>query len=349
MPPISSSLLSIAARPVKRTIFQTLHNPNLFSPRSTALRSLVAMSGYVSLFDQLGSSLRCSLTNLYQSVRFYSSSGDDSPAPESPAKPSWGYEAHNGPATWAKSYPIANGQRQSPIDLRYDLTTYDRKLTDTKMSWKYVAEDSLYAENNGVQLVVKVEADRSSLTGGPLETEYKIENFHFHWGQDNSCGSEHLLEGKAFPAEVHVVHWNTAYGSFSEAADKPDGLCVLGCFIEEGSPHQGMTPLFNHLLNHCKYRSGRLDLSSIGGADPASLLPDAAKSPEFFSYAGSLTTPPLLESVLWINFLEPISFSKEQLEILRSLSQSADEEDPKIVNNFRPVCPLGNRSIARSF
>ena len=45
--------------------------------------------------------------------------------------------------------------------------------------------------------------------GGPLQNEYKIENFHFHWGSDNSCGSEHLLEGKSFAAEVHVVHYNT--------------------------------------------------------------------------------------------------------------------------------------------
>ena len=130
MPPISSSLLSIAARPIKRTLFQPLHVQNSSLSRSSALRSLVAMSGYLSLFDQIGSSLRCSLTNLYNGVRFYSSSsGDDSPAPASPVKPSWGYAAHNGPATWAHSYPIANGQRQSPIDLRYDLTTFDRFLS----------------------------------------------------------------------------------------------------------------------------------------------------------------------------------------------------------------------------
>ena len=57
-------------------------------------------------------------------------------------------------------------------------------------------------------------------------------------------------------------------------------------------------------------RSGRFDLSLIGGVDPATLLPEAAKSLEFFSYAGSLTTPPCLESVLWINFLDPITFSQ---------------------------------------
>lgn len=297
-----------------------------------------------SVFDRV----RSSFSSLMNGIRYYSSGAfGDSPPP--PPAPSWGYEAHNGPATWAQSFPAARGHNQSPIDLRFDLTTYDRTLTETAMSWQYVSEDSKFAENNGLQLVIKVDADGSSLTGGPLKSEYKIENFHFHWGEDNSCGSEHLLEGKSFPAEVHVVHWNTMYGSFAEAVDKPNGLCVLGCFIQEGPTHEGMAPLFEHLLEHCKYKSGRFDLSLIGGADPASLLPDAAKTPEFFSYAGSLTTPPCLESVLWINFLDPISFSREQLETLRSLSQSVDEEDPKVVNNFRPVCPLGKRTVARSF
>lgn len=289
-------------------------------------------------------SVRSSVSSLVSVSRHFSSSGGgDSPAP------SWGYEAHNGPATWAQSFPAARGQNQSPIDLRFDSTIYDGELTETSMSWQYVSEDSKYAENNGLQLVIKVDADRSSLTGGPLQSEYKIENFHFHWGEDNSCGSEHLLEGQAFPAEVHIVHWNTLYGTFAEAVDKPNGLCVLGCFIQEGPHHQGMAQLFEQLLQHCKHKSGRFDLSSIGGADPASLLPDAAKSPEFFSYAGSLTTPPCLESVLWINFLEPVTFSKDQLKTLRALSQSVDEDEPKIVNNFRPVCPLGGRTVSRSF
>ena len=33
--------------------------------------------------------------------------------------------------------------------------------------------------------------------------------------------------------QLHIVHWNSdKYSSFGEAADKPDGLCVLGIFVE---------------------------------------------------------------------------------------------------------------------
>ena len=53
-------------------------------------------------------------------------------------------------------------------------------------------------------------------------------------------------------------------------------------------------------------------MSAIGGVDPATLLPDAAAaaSPDFYSYAGSLTQPPCHESVLWISFIDPITFSQ---------------------------------------
>ena len=35
-----------------------------------------------------------------------------------------------------------------------------------------------------------------------------------------------------FDGELHLVHYNTGYGSFEEAADKPDGLAVLGIFLQ---------------------------------------------------------------------------------------------------------------------
>lgn len=279
------------------------------------------------------------------------SSGNNDAAAEIKAAepPSWGYDKDNGPATWANSFPNAEGERQSPIDLRYELTTYSETLNSPRIEWHYHPEDSVFARNDGRLLVISVNGDKSALEGGPLETQFRIENFHFHWGADNSCGSEHTLEGKAFPAEVHVVHYNTAYGSFANALDKPNGLCVLSSFIEVGTPHKGMAPLLDEVLAHCKHKFNEIDLHAIGGADPATLLPDAASSPKFFHYAGSLTTPPCNESVLWINFLDPITFSQEQIDILRQMSASPVDDEPKIVNNFRPVCPLGSRTIYRSF
>ena len=34
---------------------------------------------------------------------------------------------------------------------------------------------------------------------------------HWHWGSNSSQGSEHTLNGKEFPIEIHLVHVNTKY------------------------------------------------------------------------------------------------------------------------------------------
>lgn len=42
-----------------------------------------------------------------------------------------------------------------------------------------------------------------AISGGPLETTpYKLHSFHFHWGSDDSHGSEHTIDNKSYPAEV---------------------------------------------------------------------------------------------------------------------------------------------------
>ncbi len=60
---------------------------------------------------------------------------------------------------------------------------------------------------------------------------------HAHWGARQGRGSEHTLNGKMFDGELHLVHYNSAYGSFGQAVDKPDGLAVLGIFLEVGAAH----------------------------------------------------------------------------------------------------------------
>lgn len=35
--------------------------------------------------------------------------------------------------------------------------------------------------------------------------------------------------------QLHLVHWNTKYASFGEAASQPDGLAVVGVFLQVSS------------------------------------------------------------------------------------------------------------------
>ena len=53
-------------------------------------------------------------------------------------------------------------------------------------------------------------AGANTITGNPLEADSKflLWQFHFHWGKDDTQGSEHRVDGREFPMEVHFVHGN---------------------------------------------------------------------------------------------------------------------------------------------
>ncbi len=44
------------------------------------------------------------------------------------------------------------------------------------------------------------------LSGGPLDSEYELLQFHAHWGSSNDHGSEHTVDGRAFAAEVKIIN-----------------------------------------------------------------------------------------------------------------------------------------------
>jgi len=257
---------------------------------------------------------------------------------------SWGYSTDNGPCHWYKSFPAARGFQQSPIDLTMAASSFDSALNLNKLKWGYDGKDAVAVSNTGSSVAVRYDGANSSLTGGPLVGEFQLAQFHFHWGVDDTCGSEHSLEQRCFPAEVHLVHYNTFYGSFAEAVDKPDGLCVLGAFIEHGAEHQGLKELLSLVRQGCSCKGQEVCLDGKS-VDPDTLLPG---STNYFTYRGSLTTPPCFESVQWINFLQPIEFSNEQLTVLRNLHFDV-KGSAKMVNNYRPICPVLNRKVTRNF
>ncbi|RXN24696.1 carbonic anhydrase 1 [Labeo rohita] len=234
----------------------------------------------------------------------------------------WGYAEHNGPEKWCDNFPIANGPRQSPIDIQTSGSSYDESLKALKL--QYDPSTSLDILNNGhsFQVTFADNDDSSTLTEGPISGKYRLKQFHFHWGASDDKGSEHTVDGKCYPAELHLVHWNTEYPSFGEAASKPDGLAVVGVFLEGKQ-------------------------TSFTNFDPTILLPESL---DYWTYLGSLTTPPLLESVTWIVCKQSISVSSEQMKKFRSLLFTAeDEEACCMVNNYRPPQPLKGREVRASF
>ena len=82
--------------------------------------------------------------------------------------------------------------------------------------------------------------DAIFLKNGPFpETDvYCLEQFHAHWGGSSLQGSEHLVDGRAYAAELHMVFWNIRFDNFKEAMKKKGGLAVLAVFLEEGETRE---------------------------------------------------------------------------------------------------------------
>uniref|UniRef100_A0A8C6YLE6 Carbonic anhydrase 5B n=1 Tax=Naja naja TaxID=35670 RepID=A0A8C6YLE6_NAJNA len=117
----------------------------------------------------------------------------------------------------------------------------------------------------------------------------------------------------------HCIHWNCCkFGSFEEALMDENGLAVIGVFLKVGR-------MF----------------------DPSCLLPSC---PDYWTYSGSLTTPPLSESVTWIIKKKAIEVDEDQLEVFRMLLFSqAGEDEERMVDNFRPLQPIMDRTVRSSF
>ncbi|XP_023675585.2 carbonic anhydrase 5B, mitochondrial-like [Paramormyrops kingsleyae] len=247
---------------------------------------------------------------------------------------------------WRSPLSIPGGDRQSPIDIAVQESVYDPRLT--RLSVNYNPQTCRKIYNNGYSFLVEYDdtTDMSTLSGGPLSDQYRLCQFHFHWGENNAWGSEHSVDRYLYPAELHLVHWNSdKFSLFKDAVTEDNGLAVIGVFLKVGQIHQGLQKLVDTLPG-IRHKDSVVDFS---GFDPGCLLPENKR--DYWTYAGSLTTPPLSEVVSWIIMKDPIEVSHNQLAVFRSLLfTSADEEVQKsMVNNFRCQQPLRGRNVRSSF
>ncbi|CAG5129090.1 unnamed protein product [Candidula unifasciata] len=258
---------------------------------------------------------------------------------------SWGYDKDNGPDTWPNLFTAARGHKQSPVDLNTNWIWYDQELEKRPLVISYQQEPSLYIENPGLSFKAHITAN-STISGGPLGNDtYRLIQFHFHWGPDDASGSEHTVNERSYPCELHLVHYNaTKYKSFAEAVSQSDGLAVIGVFIKTGPrDHEGFKVISDN-AQKVKCRGNKLNTGVP--FNPEVLLP--GDTTKYWTYEGSLTTPPCNESVIWIVLQQEITVSTGQLQALRNLC--CDECGSKrIPANYRPPLPLGTRKIAASF
>ncbi|CAD6191124.1 unnamed protein product [Caenorhabditis auriculariae] len=227
--------------------------------------------------------------------------------------------------------------RQSPIDIVPGAVCHDPDLckVDT-LNISYKPGDCCDVIVNAGGFRVNVERGCSTtLTGNHLgDATYELAQFHAHWGTNGQKGSEHLLNGKSMSGEVHFVFWNTNYGSFCEALNKEDGLAVVGVFLKEGQHNDDYHSLIETIR---KAAGGDKPFAMPKDFDLIKLLP-SPDDRDFVTYAGSLTTPPFSECVIWTVFTTPVEISYGQLNVLRNI----------VAENHRECQDLCGRQIRSS-
>ncbi|KAL5017123.1 hypothetical protein ScPMuIL_006712 [Solemya velum] len=247
----------------------------------------------------------------------------------------WSYEGSNGPGNWTETYPKCGGSSQSPIDIPQEKDlVFDKSLGSISFHGY---------DNRSVQVTLT----NNGHSGGGLTSKYYAAQFHFHWGSDVTNGSEHTVNGKAYPIELHIVHYREEYGSLTNAVNKSDGLAVLGFFADVGlNDNVNMSQITDVLGGSVQNKSDSFVLGNVSMAD---FLPKSYGN--FYRYSGSLTTPSCDESVTWSVFTDRFSISSGQLAKFRSLyvNSSSDGDAAHIEDNFRPTQPLNSRKVKTNF
>ncbi|XP_071437332.1 carbonic anhydrase 9-like isoform X1 [Pithys albifrons albifrons] len=261
-------------------------------------------------------------------------------APHSPEKghSHWSYEDRE---HWDSDYPDCGGTMQSPINIDTARTIFSPDLRPIQLSgYSLPANERLVLKNNGHTVVLEL-PESLAITGGYAQ-QYRAAQLHLHWGSLVEPGSEHTINGRRFAAEIHVVHYNTKYDNFNEAMVRPDGLAVLGAFLEVGPSEN---PYYQEILEHLHKIQGVGQEVLVPGFNIAGLLPANLKL--YFHYNGSLTTPPCYQTVKWTIFNQTMLLSHDQMSLLvRSLR--TDDSD-LLQNNYRPVQNLHGRRVLASF
>lgn len=251
---------------------------------------------------------------------------------------SWGYKKAIVPKEWHTEFPLCSEKDQSPIDIKTDDVVYDPKLKQFDLHELETARDvkMVLGTNLGRSVQVNLMGQNIRVTGGSLPGTYFVEQFHFHWGPNNSVGSEHTINGKVFASELHVVLHLDRYQNINDALNKPNGLAVLGFFIDVG----------NHNKNYDAITSRLGDVSKI---DDSLSLPKFHLTSLFSStncyyrYYGRQTTPPCAH-VIWTLFREPIYLSENQLKQFRQLGKLRSP-DMDLIHNCRKTQPLDDRIV----
>jgi carbonic anhydrase len=221
----------------------------------------------------------------------------------------WDYGTEHGPSHWGDLNPefaaCKNGHHQSPVDIR---NPKQADLPPIQFEYK---PSPLHIIDNGHTIMVNY-SPGSFITVG--DKKYALKQFHFH------RPSEEKINGKGFDMTVHLVH-----------ADEDGKLAVVAVLLQEGEDSAFVHELWNDLPKEKDkeefFDNVQINLSQI-------LPPDRG----YYTFTGSLTTPPCSEDVTWIVLKHPVTISAEEIKRFSQLYR----------DDARPTQPLYDRVVLES-
>jgi len=221
------------------------------------------------------------------------------------------YAGDAGPGFWAQLDPAweacaGAGGKQSPIDLSH--VVVDPGLQPLQLE---VEPTPIALLNNGHVIEEEYEP------GSTLQFEglvYHLEQFHFH------TLSEHTVRGHYGAMELHAV--------FKDDLVNTTKIAVVGMRYTIGSDNRFLAALLAHGLPE---KAG----DHVDAVDTITLADGLTDTAAYYTYPGSLTTPPCSENVTWIVLTRVAELSTQQFEAFRHI----------LGNDFRPLQERNGRVV----
>jgi len=218
----------------------------------------------------------------------------------------WGYSGDQGPSHWADLSPefaiCHSGHRQSPIDIRNP-----KKADLPALEFDY-KPSPLHIIDNGHTIMINYSPGSSLRVG---DKQFALKQFHFH------RPSEERIDGKSYEMSLHLVH-----------ADENGNLAVVAVLLKRGADNALIDELWSDVPPE-KEHEVALDKVQInaGALLPANL--------GYYTFAGSLTTPPCTENVTWFVLKQPVTVSGTEIQRFEKLYRQ----------NARPTEPVYDRAV----
>jgi carbonic anhydrase len=224
--------------------------------------------------------------------------------------PNWSYQGKTGPLFWYKLDPAnaacSKGHEQSPIDIRG--AKLDKALKP--IEFHYMG-GPVTLENTGQMIVAHVDHGSYIIADG---VRYDLVSFDFHHP------AEEPVKGRYSDMSIHLLH---------KSADGKMAVVAVRLVEDRSMGNAILAMLWDHLPKVAHKTETITDMVNPGGLLPADR--------GYWTYTGSLTTPPCTEGVQWYVFEQELGISRSQLRLFSDMYK---------MNTREPQDPHGRKILA---